>query len=131
MRRGCLVKSSGNMCGSNRKQSDGRSIGDSNVRSLPIPLWPAADGTAWEAACRPGARLKRGGPASHLKPVTRNDLARRYGYFFDFLSRSGWLDRNAGAGAQVTAHYVEPYVAELKIRVSSVTVYGSIHKLRR
>jgi site-specific recombinase XerD len=101
-----------------------------NIRSLPIQLWPAADMNAWEAACRPSARLKRGGAASHLKPVTRNDLARRYGYFLDFLSRSDRLDPNASSGAHVTPQNVEPYVGELKERVSSVTVYGSICKLR-
>ena len=46
------------------------------VRSLPLGLWPEADRNAWNAACRPAARLKRGGVAGHLKPVTRDDLAR-------------------------------------------------------
>jgi site-specific recombinase XerD len=101
------------------------------VRSLPIQLWPAADRRAWEGACWSGARLKRGGAASHLKPVTQIDLAKRYGLYFDFLSRSDWLDLSAGAGEHVTPHHIEVYVAELKQRVSSVTVYGSIHKLRR
>src|SRR6266852_2747630 len=101
------------------------------IRSLPLQLWPAADKNAWQAACRPSTRLKRGGAGSHLKLVTQNDLAQRYGYFLDFLSRSDWLDPNAGPGAHVTPEYVEPYVAELKERVSSVTVYGSICKLRR
>jgi integrase len=73
----------------------------------------------------------RGGAGSHLKPITRDDLARRYGYFLDFLSRSDRLNPNAGLGAHVTPENVEPYVAELKERVSSVTVYGSICKLRR
>src|ERR1700686_612673 len=102
-----------------------------NIRSLPLRSWPAFDKSAWEAACRPSARLKRGGTASHLKPVTQHDLARRYGYFLDFLSRSDCLDPNAGPGAHITSGNVAPYVAELKERVSSVTVYGSICKLRR
>jgi integrase len=38
---------------------------------------------------------------------------------------------NSPAGALVTPGNVEAYVAELKGRVSSVTVYGSIQKLRR
>src|SRR4029077_18558123 len=89
------------------------------------------DRTAWEAACRPSVRLLRGGAASHLRPITQNDLARRYGYFLDFLSRSGRLDPEVEAGARVTLENIEPYVEELKRRVSSVTVYGSIYKLRR
>jgi integrase len=63
--------------------------------------------------------------------VTQNDLASRYGYFLDFLSRSRRLDPEAGAGAHVYLENVEQYVDELKNRVSSVTVYGSIQKLRR
>jgi integrase len=102
-----------------------------NIRSLPLRLWPACDRDAWEAACRPSERLKRGGAAGRLKPVTQHDLAQRYGYFLDFLSRSQRLDLKAGPGTQVTPENVEPYVAELKDRVSSVTVYGSICKLRR
>lgn len=51
------------------------------VRSLPLAQWPAADLLEWECACAPGLRLKRGGRASHLKPVTRDDLTRGYGYF--------------------------------------------------
>jgi site-specific recombinase XerD len=111
--------------------SKGRLKSGAKIRSLPFLLWPAADRNSWEAACRPSARLKHGGAAGHLKPVTRNDLAQRYGYFLDFLSRSGGLDPNAAAGVQVTPKNVEPYLAELKERVSSVTVYGSISKLRR
>jgi site-specific recombinase XerD len=102
-----------------------------SVRSLPIHLWPIADRAAWEEACRPSVRLKRGGAASHMRTVAQNILARRCGYFFDFLLRSGRLDMNAAAGAQVTPDNVEDYVVELTGRVSSVTVYGSIQKLRR
>jgi hypothetical protein len=47
------------------------------IRSLPLDLWPEVDRNAWISACRPAARLKRGGAAGHLKPVTRDDLARR------------------------------------------------------
>ena len=102
-----------------------------NIRSLPLQLWPAADKNAWDGACRPSERLKRGGAASHLKLVTQRDLARRYGYFLDFLSRSHRLDPNAGPATQVTPGNVGSYVAELKERVCSVTVYGLICKLRR
>ena len=61
---------------------------DPLIRSLPIEQWPAADRTAWEAACRPGVRLKGGGAASHLRPVTQHILAQRYGLFLDFVARS-------------------------------------------
>jgi site-specific recombinase XerD len=104
---------------------------EQSVRSRPIHLWPSADRAAWEEACRPNVRLKRGGTASHMRPVTQNILTKRSGYFFDFLSRSGWLEMSLAAGAQVTSENVAAYVAELKSRVNSVTVYGRIQNLRR
>ena len=104
---------------------------DGTVRSLPVELWPAADRAAWEAACKPGVRLKGGGAASHMRRVTQNMLTQRYGLFLDFVSRSKRLDQVAEAAGHVTPELVEPYVEELKKRVSSVTVYSSIQKLRR
>lgn len=101
------------------------------VRSLKIELWPEADRRAWMSACQPSQRLKRGGAGSHMKSVTLNDLARRYGYFLDFVNRRGLLDPDKAAGAYVTSGNVEAYVAELNGRVGSVTTHGSVHKLRR
>jgi Phage integrase family len=71
-------------------------------RSLPASEWPDADRRAWEDACRSGSRLQPGGAASYLAEVSRNDYANRYGAFLGFLQRSGRLDRDAGAAAQVT-----------------------------
>ena len=90
-----------------------------------------ADRNAWIAACEPARRLKRGGIAAHLKPITRDDLARRYGYFLDFLDRHNLLHVDAVAAGEVTPDNVERYILELRARVSSVTVYGSVFKLRR
>ncbi len=101
------------------------------VRSLPIELWPEADRTAWISACQPSQRLKRGGAASHMKVITRDDLARRYGYFLDCMDRRGLLDLNNAAGAHVAPEKVDAYLQELTARVGSVTVQGSIYKLRR
>jgi site-specific recombinase XerD len=101
------------------------------VRSLPFDLWPPADCEAWTAACRPSQRLLRGGAGAHMKPITLLDLKRRYGYFLDFLDRSGLLDRSAAAAGEVTPAKVDRYIEELKARVGSVTTYGSIYKLRR
>jgi integrase len=101
------------------------------VRSLSIELWPEADRNAWVAACQPSQRLKRGGAGSHMKPITQGDLARRYGYFLDSMNRRGLLDPNKAVGAHVTPENVDAYLAELTARVGSVTVQGSIYKLRR
>lgn len=104
---------------------------DPLVRSLPIEQWPLAERFAWEAACRPGVRLKSGGAASHLRPVTQHMLTQKNGLFLDFAARQKRLDPKAEAGGHVTPELVEPFVEELKKRVSPVTVYGSIQKLRR
>ena len=101
------------------------------VRSLPIELWPEADRKAWLSVCRPSERLKRGGAGAHMKPITLKDLARRYGYFLDLLNRWNLLDLNKAAGAHVTPENVDAYLAELRDRVGSVTIHGSIYKLRR
>jgi integrase len=101
------------------------------VRSLPIDLWPEADRKAWMSACQPSERLKRGGAGSHLKSITLNDLARRYGYFLDCMNRRGLLDPTKAAGTHVTPENVDAYLEELTARVGSVTTYGSIYKLRR
>src|SRR6266446_5953567 len=100
-------------------------------RSLLVSEWPDADRRAWEEACRPGSRLKPGGAASHLAPVSRDDFARRYGAFLGFLQRTDRLEPHRDAATQVTLPNVEAYIADLKARVRSVTVYNCIHQLRR
>ena len=101
------------------------------VHSLPEERWPAAERAAWDEARRPSVRLQRGGSAGHLRAVVQHDLGKRNGLFLESVARAGRLDMNAPAGAHVTPENVAGWVAELKGRVSSVTVYGSIQKLRR
>lgn len=102
-----------------------------SVRSLLVNEWPVADRTAWEAACGPGVRLKGSGAAGHLRPVTQHILAQRYGLYLDFVARLNKLDLDAESGGHVTPELVESFTEELKKRVSSVTSYSSIQKLRR
>jgi integrase len=104
---------------------------EAKVRSLPIEFWPEADRKAWLSACRPSQRLNRGGAGSHMKAITRDDLARRYGYFLDCMNRRGLLDPTKAAGTHVAPENVDAYLKELIARVGSVTAYGSIYKLRR
>jgi len=100
-------------------------------RSLPVSEWPEADRWAWEEACRPGCRLTPGGSANYLAQGSRDDFARRYGAFLGFLQRSGRLEPQAAAAAQVTLPNVEAYITTLTARVRSVTVYNCIYMLRR
>jgi hypothetical protein len=69
--------------------------------------------------------------ASHLAPVSRDDFARRYGAFLGFLQRTDRLEPHRDAATQVTLPNVEAYIADLKVRVRSVTVYNCIHQTRR
>jgi integrase len=103
---------------------------EARIRSLPIEFWPEADCRAWMSARQPSQRLKRGGSGSHMKPITLSDLERRYGYFLDFMNRRGLLDPTKPAGGHVTPENADAYLEELTARVGSVTVQGSIYKLR-
>ena len=105
--------------------------GPRHIRKVPVTNWPKADREAWEEACRPHERLKRGGRAAHLAPVTRKDLGARYGLFHGFLVDAGSFDPSAPAATQVTPDNVVAFLEDLRSRVSSVTLYGSIYKLRR
>lgn len=101
-------------------------------RTLYVPEWPEADQLAWRDACRPTHRLKKGGSASHLAPVSQQEIAARYGQFMGFLRLTGRLNMNAAAAAQVTPANVEAYIEDLtKRKLSSVTAWNCIYKLRR
>ena len=100
-------------------------------RSLPVREWPDSDRKAWAEACRPGVRLKPGGRASHFAEASLKDFTARYGAYLGFLQRRRVLNLEAGTAAQVTRPNVNAYVAELKERVSSVTTWNCIYKLRR
>jgi integrase len=100
-------------------------------RALPLDLWPQQDRKAWSEACRPATRLKPGGRAGHLKPVTREAHAEQYAYFLGFLDRNRLLELHGPATANVTAAKVDAYIAELKTHVSSTTLHSRICRLRR
>jgi len=101
-------------------------------RTLYVDEWTEADRLAWRDACRPTYRLKKGGSASHLAPVSQEDIARRYGLFLGFLKLSGRLEQNAAAAAQATPANIESYIGDLTERkLSSVTVWNCIYKVRR
>ena len=100
------------------------------IRSLKPGQWPSADQAAWDRACSKSGRLSKGGKAAHLKLVSRNDVARRYGQFLEHVWRlHGRLDE--AVVGNVTQANVATYIAELRLRVASVTLHGSIAKLRR
>ena len=103
---------------------------DDQVRSLPVSSWPQADREAWEQACRPSMRLKRGGAACRMKPKTQATHVRGYGYFLDHCRRHGQLEEGAAASL-ITAPRVEHFLAELRDRVGSVTQWSYMQRIRR
>jgi len=111
--------------------SDKVTLAQRKSRSLPLDLWPEADRNAWVAACQPATRLKLGGAAGHLKPVTVNDHAAQYGNFLGFLDRGSLLRRDRPPAANVTPENVGAYLIELKDRVAATTLHCSMYKLRR
>ena len=100
-------------------------------RSLAIEEWPKPDQVAWKEAIRPAVRLQRGGAAAHLAQVSQRDIANRYGLYLDFLRRKQLFDTTCGSAELVIPEHVQDYMLELKARVSSVTLWNSIYKLRR
>src|SRR3954468_9391866 len=100
------------------------------IQALPVKGWPASDRLAWDAACEPTVRLRRGGRAAHMRPVTQRDLARHYSYFMRYLFRTRKLDPAASAGTQVTPKAVEGFIVFAQQRWSSVTLAHSVFKLR-
>jgi len=100
-------------------------------QTLYVHEWPSAEQSAWQDACRPSHRLKKGGSRSHLRVVSLKDFARRYGRFLGFLKRTGRLDPNAPAASQVTPANVEAYIIDFTGKVNSVTAWNCIYKLRR
>src|SRR5260370_25512474 len=99
-----------------------RVVAPGKPRSLPVTEWPESDRLGWRHACEPNVRLKRGGSASRLCPVSQADIANRYGLYLDFLRRKGMLDQSKGVAALVTPANVDAFLVELKSRVRSVTV---------
>src|SRR5262245_25152836 len=101
------------------------------ARSLKIEEWPSADQLAWQVAIRPAVRLQRGGVAAHLAEVSQKDITNRYGLYLDFLQRRGLFEPTSNAAKLVILDHVQQFVLELEKRVSTVTIWNSIYKLRR
>jgi integrase len=101
------------------------------LKSLPIGDWPKPDREAWDAACRPAIRLRRGGSASHLAARTRDDLRKRYGYFLTFLKESRRFDAAASCESLLTPGNVDALVHRMRNEWSATTLFMTIQKLKQ
>jgi hypothetical protein len=99
-------------------------------RLLPLDRWPDADRNAWELACQPAARLRRGGAAGKLRPATRKNYAEQYGRFLGFLNRCGLFQLKGAPAVNVTPDKIDTYLPDLK-HVASTTAHASIGEVRR
>ena len=100
-------------------------------RSLPVDTWPGADRNAWLEACRPALRLRRGGSAGHIKPVSRTAYVRAYGYLLDFCLRTGLFDSEAVAAGHVTPTIIGAFLEELQTRVGSIARHNYFSRIDR
>ncbi len=109
------------------------------LKSLPIGEWPKSDQEAWDTACRPAVRLRRGGSASRLAPITRDDIQRRYGYFLTFLKECHQFDAAASCEAHLTPVHIGLFVDRMRDEWSATTLFMTIrtpaelsfHKLKQ
>ena len=60
--------------------------------ALPVSTWPTTDQALWQSINAEGDILDGSGPAAHWAPTTRDNVRKAYGYWLDWLGRSGFLD---------------------------------------
>jgi integrase len=100
------------------------------LRALRLEQWPEADRLAWEDALRPARRLSVGGRAAHLRPSSKANFERGYGYFLRAVSDSGALTRRAVATAHVTPEAIEAFIERAGLSWNSVSVAGGAMNVR-
>jgi integrase len=101
------------------------------LKSLSVSDWSASDRAAWDAACRPALRLRRGGSASRLAAVTRDDLQKRYGYFLTFLKECDRFDDAGSCASLLTPANVGPFVDRMRNEWSATTLFMTLQKLKQ
>jgi integrase len=101
------------------------------LTSLPLEDWPMLDRSRWTEACRSGTLLRPGGAAGHLDTVTQADLERRYGYYLEFLRRTGRLDAGSGAAELMCPENYRAFLSYVMPHWNSVTVARASFKLLR
>ena len=100
------------------------------LRALRLEQWPEADRLAWEDALRPARRLSVGGRAAHLRPSSKANFKRGYGYFLRAVSDSGALNRRAVATAHVMPEAIEAFIERAGLSWNSVSVAGGVKDVR-
>jgi integrase len=97
--------------------------------TLPVEEWPCRDREAWEAACRPGGPLDRGGSAAGLGVETRRTVQQLYGQLLHWLRERGELDPEAGPAERLTHARFVFFVTERRASVSANTLFNHLRML--
>jgi integrase len=100
------------------------------LRDLPLEQWPEADRQGWETALQPARRLSVGGRAAHLRPSSKANLERGYGYFLRVVSESGALNRHAAATSHVTSEAIEIFVERAELSRNSLSIASGVERVR-
>ncbi len=82
----------------------------SDRHAMPVPEWPPADQAGWSLANQPEDPLEEGvGYAQRWRPSTRKLTQEGYGYWLDWLARSGQLAVSGDPVERVTLDRLRAY----------------------
>ena len=82
----------------------------SGRRSMPVSEWPRADQACWALANQPQDPLDEGvGYAQRWRPATRKLTQEGYGYWLDWLARSGQLAVSGNPAERITRDRLRAY----------------------
>ena len=98
-------------------------------RSKPVVEWPARDQAAWHMALKPGNILDGAGPGAHWATATRRLHENAYGCWLQFCDRFGTLDQDASPADRIVPERVEAFIADLRTRGASSTVWNRVRYL--
>ena len=92
------------------------------IRSVMFAEWPLGHKQAYTRASRKGELFEPSGHAAHWSPATHRGVSQRWGLWLDFLKRTDRYNEAALPAETVTFESLAAYIAELQLRVSTVTL---------
>ena len=105
----------------------------SGWRAMPVSEWPQADQAGWLLANQPEDPLDdRIGYAQRWRPATRKMTQEGYGYWLDWLSRSGQLSSSSGPVERATPDCLRAYREAMEVDgLAPHTVAGRVQQVGR
>ena len=99
--------------------------------ALPVSAWPATDQALWQSIIAEGDILDGSGPAAHWAPSTKNNVRKAYGYWLDWLGRSGFLDPMEPPMDRIMPEWIKSYIEALEADTAPLTRFVYILDLLR